>query len=683
MYNLPNLDIPFIDTANGTVQLPGSKSISNRVLLLAALSEGTTKVQGLLDSDDTQVMLEALKKMGCALEREGQDLLITGIDESLVQRSLLSPLDLFLGNAGTAMRPLTAALAVMGVSAKVHGVPRMHERPIGDLVEALIQMGCSIDYLGVKGYPPLRLNARNEQQQKAFELNLKNPISVRGDVSSQFLTALLMSLPIAAKEDICIEVVGELISKPYIDITLKMLEQFGIPVLKDGFKRFVIPKNSAYRSPVKIDVEADASSASYFIALGALGAYGAIDLSANTSRFVRIEGVGANSIQGDIAFTKAAQAMGAQVESGANWIQTRRGAWPLKAIDMDCNQIPDAAMTLAVMALFADGPSTLRNIGSWRVKETDRIHAVATECRKLGAEVLEGPDWITISPIKPGSWRKASIHTYDDHRMAMCFSLTALNPDRIGVTIEDPKCVGKTFPEYFEALFTLCKSPSAQIPVLCVDGPSASGKGTLSSQLAEQLGYHYLDSGALYRVSAYAALQAGIALEMVNEAQLSTLVRNLELEFRGEHILLSGVDVSEAIRTEEGGINASKISVIPGVRSALVELQHSFRKLPGLVADGRDMGTVIFPDATLKVFLTAGAMERAKRRHKQLISKGIQAKIEDLFADLEARDLRDSTRSVAPLTPATEARHLDNSSLSIEDSVKLVMSWWQDRRWNY
>ena len=367
----------------------------------------------------------------------------------------------------------------------------------------------------------------------------------------------------------------------------------------------------------------------------------------------------------------------------SGWIQTRRGAWPLKAIDMDCNQIPDAAMTLAVMALFADGPSTLRNIGSWRVKETDRIHAVATECRKLGAEVLEGPDWITISPIKPGSWRKASIHTYDDHRMAMCFSLTALNPDRIGVTIEDPKCVGKTFPEYFEALFTLCKSLSAQIPVLCVDGPSASGKGTLSSQLAEQLGYHYLDSGALYRVSAYAALQAGIALEMVNEAQLSTLVRNLELEFRGEHILLSGVDVSEAIRTEEGGINASKISVIPGVRSALVELQHSFRKLPGLVADGRDMGTVIFPDATLKVFLTAGAMERAKRRHKQLISKGIQAKIEDLFADLEARDLRDSTRSVAPLTPAAEARHLDNSSLSIEDSVKLVMSWWQDRRWNY
>ena len=701
MYNLPFLDIPFIDAAKGTVHLPGSKSISNRVLLLAALSEGTTKVQGLLDSDDTRVMLEALKSMGCKLSNEGhepghgpdQGLYITGISNSLVKNSVHNPLDLFLGNAGTAMRPLTAALAVMGVSAKVHGVPRMHERPIGDLVDALRQIGCSIDYLGQEGYPPLQLNPRNEEQQKTFELSLKQPISVRGDVSSQFLTALLMALPKAAQEDISIEVKGELISKPYIEITLKMLEQFGISVLKNGFKRFVIPKQSAYRSPATLHVEADASSASYFIALGALGGFDPNSTAGRTYAsdtsnpdkppFVRIEGVGANSIQGDIAFTNAAQAMGAVVESGANWIQTRRGAWPLKAIDMDCNQIPDAAMTLAVMALYADAPSTLRNIGSWRVKETDRIHAVASECRKLGAEVTEGPDWLRISPIQAGHWKKASIKTYDDHRMAMCFSLAALNPDQIGVTIEDPKCVGKTFPEYFETLFTLCSSPAPQIPVLCIDGPSASGKGTLASRLAQQLGYHYLDSGALYRVSAYTALQAGISLDTANEAQLSELARNLELEFRGEHILLRGVDVSEAIRTEEGGINASKISVIPGVRTALVELQHRFRKLPGLVADGRDMGTVIFPDAPLKVFLTAGAMERAKRRHKQLISKGIQAKIEDLFADLEARDLRDSTRSVAPLTPAAEACHLDNSTLSIEDSVNMVMTWWQEKRGNH
>ena len=677
MYAIPNLYLPYIDAATGTVQLPGSKSISNRVLLLAALSEGTTKVEGLLESDDTRVMLNALQAMGCTLKRVGEDLHITGINGSLCEKSVSNPLDLFLGNAGTAMRPLTAALAVMGVSAKVHGIPRMHERPIGDLVDALRQMGCSIDYLGVEGYPPLRLNPRDELGQREFEHRLNSPIRVRGDVSSQFLTSLLMALPKATKGDICIEVIGELISKPYIEITLKMLAQFGISVLKNGYSRFVIPKDSVYKSPGALHVEADASSASYFIALGALGAESGQD--SVEKRCVRIEGVGANSIQGDIAFAKAAQTMGALVESGPNWIQTRRGAWPLKAIDMDCNQIPDAAMTLAVMALFADAPSTLRNIGSWRVKETDRIHAVATECRKLGAQVREGPDWLQIHPIKPGGWQRASIHTYDDHRMAMCFSLAALNPDRIGVTIEDPKCVGKTYPDYFETLFQLCSSPIDQIPVLCVDGPSASGKGTLSSQLAQRLGYHYLDSGALYRVSAYAALKAGIDLELENEERLSELVRGLQLEFIGERILLSGEDVSEAIRTEEGGINASKISVIPGVRNALVELQHSFRKLPGLVADGRDMGTVIFPTATLKVFLTAGAMERAKRRHKQLISKGIQAKIEDLFADLQARDLRDSSRSVAPLTPAKEAYHLDNSNLSIEDSVNLVMRWWQEK----
>jgi 3-phosphoshikimate 1-carboxyvinyltransferase len=677
MYPIPNLYLPYINAANGTVQLPGSKSISNRVLLLAALSEGTTKIEGLLDSDDTRVMLNALEAMGCVLKRVGEDLHITGINESLCEKSVITPLDLFLGNAGTAMRPLTAALAVMGVSAKVHGIPRMHERPIGDLVDALRQMGCSIDYLGVEGYPPLRLNPRGEQEQKEFELRLNSPIPVRGDVSSQFLTALLLALPKATKGDICIEVIGELISKPYIEITLKMLAQFGISVLKNGYSRFVIPKDSVYKSPGALHIEADASSASYFIALGALGAdsgQGSVE-----KRCVRIEGVGTNSIQGDIAFAKAAQAMGALVESGPNWIQTRRGTWPLKAIDMDCNQIPDAAMTLAVMALFADAPSTLRNIGSWRVKETDRIHAVASECRKLGAQVKEGSDWLEIHPIKPTQWQRASIHTYDDHRMAMCFSLAALNPDKIGVTIEDPKCVGKTYPDYFETLFQLCSSPIDHIPVLCIDGPSASGKGTLSSQLAQRLGYHYLDSGALYRVSAYAALKAGIGLELENEERLSELARGLQLEFVGERILLSGEDVSEAIRTEEGGINASKISVIPGVRSALVELQHSFRKLPGLVADGRDMGTVIFPTATLKVFLTAGAMERAKRRHKQLISKGIQAKIEDLFADLQARDLRDSSRSVAPLTPAKEACHLDNSNLSIEDSVNLVMSWWQEK----
>ncbi|MDO9417379.1 3-phosphoshikimate 1-carboxyvinyltransferase, partial [Pararhizobium sp.] len=365
MFSTRFLDIPPLSEAAGTVQLPGSKSISNRVLLLAALASGTTTVHDLLDSDDTRVMLEALAKLGCRVERGDGTLTIEGLGE----RRPTHEAALFLGNAGTAMRPLTAALALLGGEFELSGVPRMHERPIGDLVDALTQLGCRIDYLGNPGYPPLRIQAVAHAQ-----LQLDAPIRVRGDVSSQFLTALLLALPLAAARDITIDVVGELISKPYIEITLNLLARFGIVVQRDGWQRFTIPAGSRYRSPGEIHVEADASSASYFIALGALAA---------TGDALRIEGVGADSIQGDIRFIEAARQMGANVESGPNWLQVARGAWPLKAIDLDANHIPDAAMTLAVMALHADGPSTLRNIARWRVKETDRIVARSAELRKL------------------------------------------------------------------------------------------------------------------------------------------------------------------------------------------------------------------------------------------------------------------------------------------------------------
>ncbi|MEY2790082.1 MAG: 3-phosphoshikimate 1-carboxyvinyltransferase, partial [Pseudomonadota bacterium] len=568
-------------------------------------------------------------------------------------------LDLFMGNAGTAMRPLTAALALMGARAQLHGVPRMHERPIADLVDALRQLGCRIDYAGNEGYPPLSLRGHEG-------LRLDKPIQVRGDVSSQFLTALLLALPLVATQDIVVEVVGELISKPYIEITLNLLQRFGVHVSREGWQRFTVPAGSRYSSPGVLPVEADASSASYFIALGAIASVDG----------VRIQGVGADSIQGDIRFIDAARAMGADVSSGPNWVQTRRGAWPLKAIDLDCNQIPDAAMTLAAMALYADGPSTLRNIASWRVKETDRIVAMAAEARKLGATVEEGLDWIRIEPIQ--QWRSASIHTYDDHRIAMCFSLAAFNPAKLPVRIEDPKCVAKTFPDYFEALFSL--SMSTRVPVITIDGPTASGKGTLAALVAAQLGYHYLDSGALYRLTALASLQAGLSLEPANEAAIAELARHLPVAFEGERVLLSKTNVSEQIRTEEAGMNASKVSAMPQVRQALVELQASFQRLPGLVTDGRDMGTVIFPSAELKVFLTASAEKRAERRHKQLISKGISTTIDTLRADLEARDARDTQRSVAPLKPAEDALQLDNSLLSIDKSVAQVMSWWQRKQ---
>jgi 3-phosphoshikimate 1-carboxyvinyltransferase len=660
MFSTAFLDLPALQGASGTVTLPGSKSISNRVLLLSALCQGTTVVHDLLDSDDTRVMLAALRQLGCGVDVQGTTVTITGLGGELKHHDAI---EFFMGNAGTAMRPLTAALAVLGGDFTLKGVPRMHERPIGDLVDALRLLGCAIAYLGNDGFPPLHIGKPS--------LQLDAPIQVRGDVSSQFLTALLMALPLAAKsQDIVIEVVGELISKPYIDITLNLLARYGIAVKRDGWQRFTIPQGCRYQSPGTIHVEADASSASYFIALGAIA----------EGDGIRIQGVGADSIQGDIRFMEAAAQMGAKITSGPNWLEIHRGAWPLKGITLDCNHIPDAAMTLAVMALYADGPTTLRNIASWRVKETDRIVAMATECRKLGATVEEGPDWITVHPLQPKQWQAASIHTYDDHRVAMCFSLAAFNAAQVPVRIEDPKCVAKTFPDYFEALFSVAHANTQDIPVICIDGPTASGKGTLASRVAQALGYHYLDSGALYRVTAYAALQAGLALETKDEARIADLARTLPVRFNGDTVWLGTENVSDAIRTEQAGMNASKVSVLPAVRTALVALQHSFQRLPGLLADGRDMGTVIFPDAPLKVFLTASAAQRAERRHKQLISKGISTTLDSLRADLEARDARDSSRSVAPLKAAQDAYQLDNSALSIDASVDQVLDCWQAKQ---
>ncbi|MBA3596030.1 MAG: bifunctional 3-phosphoshikimate 1-carboxyvinyltransferase/cytidylate kinase [Methylibium sp.] len=679
------LDLPPLLGVSGTVRLPGSKSISNRVLLLAGLSAGRTRIHDLLDSDDTRVMIDALRTLGCAVETHGGSICITG----LAGRLSVHEAQLFLGNAGTAMRPLAAALALLAATQggcfELSGVARMHERPIGDLIDALRSLGCSITCLSQPGYPPLRLEGPTQLRQGT-------PICVRGDVSSQFLTALLMALPlVAAEHERVIEVEGELISKPYIEITLALLERFGVHVRREGWQRFTLPASSVYRSPGDIHVEGDASSASYFIAAGAIAA---------TEAPLRIEGAGIGSIQGDIRFIEAARAMGADIVEEANALQVRRGAWPLKAITLDCNHIPDAAMTLAMMALYADGTTRLTNIASWRVKETDRIAAMAAELRKFGARVVEGADFIEVGP--PTHWRAASIHTYDDHRMAMCASLAAFNalaagaPESAGVfalddqrtggtvldakrpsvpvRVLDPRCVGKTFPDYFSVLFSIARADRDTIPVLTVDGPTASGKGTLGNELALRLGYHHLDSGALYRATALAALRAGI--DANDERRVAALARQLPLRFDQLRALLGGEDVTDALRAEAVGSLASQVAALPAVRKALLELQLSFRRLPGLVADGRDMGSVVFPDAALKVFLTASAATRAERRHKQLISKGISANLSALRDDLEARDARDQNRSIAPLKAPSEAKLLDNSALSIDASVEQVLDWW-------
>ncbi len=420
------LDLPPAASAAGTVALPGSKSISNRTLLLGALSEGATEIAGLLEADDTARMLEALGNLGVAWRRDGDRCTVQGTGGAFAVRRA----ELFLGNAGTALRPLTAVLALSGGHYRVDGVARMRERPIGDLVDALRALGADIRYAGRTGYPPLEI--------RPPRLAAAPVISVRGDLSSQFLSALLMGLPLAGHR-VAIEVAGDLVSKPYVELTLDAMRRFGVAVEQEGWQRFVVPAGARYRSPGMIRVEGDASSASYFLAAGAIG-----------GGPVRVTGVGRASVQGDVRFTEVLRTMGATVTLGEDWIEVR-GRRPLQPIDADLNAIPDAAMTAAVLALFAEGPSVIRNVANWRVKETDRLAAMAAELRKLGAAVEEGADYLRILP--PARLQPAAIDTYDDHRIAMCFSLACLGG--VAMRINDPACVNKTFPEYFAAFAKL------------------------------------------------------------------------------------------------------------------------------------------------------------------------------------------------------------------------------------
>lgn len=689
--------------ACGEVVLPGSKSISNRMLLLAALSQGTTRLTALLDSDDTQVMMDSLGKLGVSITPTsvvastdttsgdsasnaagttndqdaagGLDVTITGCNGAFPNTgNAEAPLKLFIGNSGLTIRTLVPAIvasfAKTGGCVEISGVPRMHERPIADLVDGLRAIGAKIDYLGVEGYPPLRITG--------VPLANTATITVKGSTSSQYLTGLLQAAPLLASQlggNVTLQVEGELISKPYIEITRAVMKRFGVDVAQisaDPIAYRVAPV--ALTSPGTLKVEGDASSASYFLAAGAIG-HGP----------VRVMGVGSESVQGDVRFADALEQMGAKITWGPDWIECASSlgslaggsvyvegeamSHHLQGIDIDCNAIPDAAMTLVACAMYAKGPTLLRNIGSWRVKETDRILAMASECKKLGVTVEYGNDWVRIHPA--AQLKPATIETYDDHRVAMSFALTSFA--NAPVKIADPGCVAKTFPRFFDVFSDLC---AQAVPVLAIDGPTASGKGTIASLVAAELGFGYLDSGALYRITALAAQQNGI--DGANEQALASMATEMNLEFLGQTILLDGVNVSHAIRAEEVGVLASKIAVYPAVRAALLLRQRDFARLPGLVADGRDMGSVVFPGARLKVFLTATARVRAERRYKQLIDKGFSCNLDDLSADLEARDARDASRAVAPLKPAAGAVVLDSTDLSIDQVVQTVVNAWHD-----
>ena len=426
------LDLHAARAVRGTVKLPGSKSISNRILLLAALANGATHVRNILISDDTICMLNALRALGVSIDQTNEkDCLVQGVGGKFPVREA----DLFLGNAGTVFRPLTAVLSLVQGHYRLYGVSRMYERPIGDLVDALKLLGADITYLGNEGFPPLEIEAAKIQAKS---------LAVRGDVSSQYLTSLLIALPLIGEAP-TIKVIGKLISRPYVNLTLALMLRFGVEIEQKEWQRFMLHDGLHYISPGEIYVEGDASSASYFLAAGAIG-----------GGPVRVEGIGRDSFQGDVRFIEALERMGAHVLQGDNWIEVQAPQTGLlRAIDMDCNHIPDAAMTLAVVALFADGITVLRNIASWKIKETDRLAAMATELRKLGAKVDEGSDFLRVTPpINNNLASNIAINTYEDHRMAMCFSLVSLGTS---VRINNPDCVSKTFPNYFERFAEIVK----------------------------------------------------------------------------------------------------------------------------------------------------------------------------------------------------------------------------------
>ncbi|MDR1228786.1 MAG: bifunctional 3-phosphoshikimate 1-carboxyvinyltransferase/cytidylate kinase [Azoarcus sp.] len=644
------IDLPQLVAAGGSVRLPGSKSISNRALLLAALAEGVTEIHGLLVSDDTARMLEALRALGVACAESGEGRLRV---EGCAGRFPVRQAELFLGNAGTAFRSLTAALALADGDYVLRGVPRMHERPIGDLVDALRRLGAEIDYLENEGFPPLRL--------KPASIGPGRTVEVRGEVSSQFLTGLLMALPLTGRET-AVEVAGDLISRPYVEMTLGLMARFGVRVARRGWQSFTVPAAS-YVSPGAFVVEGDASSASYFLAAGAIGGRPGAPL--------RVEGVGRGSIQGDVRFTGALARMGAVIEMGNGWMSACRPPEGLRGIALDCGDIPDAAMTLAITALFAQGETRLTNIASWRVKETDRIAAMAKELGKLGARVEEGRDFLAVAPPDAGHvLHPAIVDTYDDHRMAMCFSLAAFG---VPLRIDDPACTAKTFPDYFACLEKLVTAA----PVIAIDGPTASGKGTVSARVAKALGFHYLDSGALYRLTALAAREAGV--EWTDEAGVAAVAAQLDAVFDDGRIWLDGKEAGEAIRHESISSGASKVAALPQVRAALLFRQRAFHRAPGLVGDGRDMASVVFPRAGLKVFLTASAGIRAERRYKQLIDKGMAVTMDSLVQELRDRDARDAARPVAPLQQQPDAVLLDTTSMGIEEAVAFVLDLVRDR----
>ena len=663
-------------TAAGGLQLPASKSISIRAMLLASMGKGSVTIKNTLISEDTLVMRDILIELGVSVRflaesSNGSEFssngicIISGCDGFFPGLGQNRRITLNVKNSGLSARTILPSLAFMllnpraNCSVSIDGVERMRSRPMSELFSVLESLGSKISFPKQKSSFPCEL-APSVGREIA-------EIGIDCSKSSQVLTGLLQILPFLNSifsKKIKLLALGAIVSRPYIDLTMHVLSKFGCSVEETLPGQFYTSALGV-RSPKNFIVEGDASSASYFFASACIG-----------GGPIRVHGISEDSKQGDIKLLDVLKKIGAEVRWGNSYVEIfRKGR--LRGIEIDCLEIPDAAMVLSTLALFCDQPTKLINIASWKEKETDRITAVVQGLERLGVSVYrEGDDAITINPVT--CLKSAKIQTFNDHRIAMTFSMAAFAlKDEVGrvknrvLQIENPECVEKTFPYFFEEFSRVC---SEAVPVITVDGPTASGKGTIANHVGKNLGFNVLDSGAFYR--SLALITRWEKIDEDNHRAIAFRARTLPLRMKRSRFLLGDDDVTVLMRDEKIGLLASKIAKFEDVRRALIMAQRDFARLPGLVADGRDMGSVVFPRGTLRVFLTAKPEIRAKRRFKQLIEKEIPCTLNDIFQDIIDRDNSDYNRPVASLALAEEGATLkiDSSSKTIEEVVKIIVS---------
>ena len=626
---------PLVEPPNARLDLPGSKSITNRALVVAGLADGESELAGVLFSQDTHVMMDSLQKMGVGIRQSPNDL---SVSISGTGGSLQRPEEaLWVHQSGTTARFCLPLAALCGQEVTIDGDEQIKNRPHGELCKALQSLGAQVEYLEAPNSFPLVVNGKHLQGGE---------ISLNGGISSQFISALLLAAP-CFPDQLELNIDGDLVSRPYIDMTISVMQAFGAQVQRVNDRRYVISP-TGYRNS-RYEIEPDASAASYFFAAAAI-----------SGGSITVEGLGSQSIQGDTGFVDIVEKMGAKVVRSDNALSVT-GTGSLIGIDASMKEISDTVPTLAAIAPLATGPTVISDVAFIAEKESDRVTALITELRKIGVQAEKTE---TGMVIYPGEVQKGTIHTYDDHRIAMAFSILGLVVP--GITLDSPQCVAKTFPSFFDVLDQVRVAGDAKLNILAIDGPAGSGKSTLAKQVAKQLSLEYLDTGAMYRSVAAVALAQSASLD--DEAEIAEIAEGINIRFDGGRVYVDDDDLTEAIRSPEVNAAVSQVAANPGVRSVMRRQQRSWARVRGGgVLEGRDIGSVVFPEARLKVYVTATPEERARRRS---LESG--RSVEDIMEEILQRDTKDSTRGDSPLVADQEAVVIDTTGKTIQETSDYI-----------